>query len=491
MSQISVNNLTFCYPGSYDNIFENVNFNIDTDWKLGFCGRNGRGKTTFLNLLLGKYEYSGSINAGVSFDIFPYSPRDHGKRVLDVMREIAPDAQEWQFYREISLLGIGEELLLRPYGTLSGGERTKIQLAALFLREGNFLLIDEPTNHLDIEGRQTVANYLNAQKGFILVSHDRNFLDACVDHILSINKANIEVVSGSFSSWYYNKRLRDDYETDKNLRLKKEIKRLDATVRQKANWSDKIEKSKIGTHSADRGYVGHMAAKMMKRSKAIEERKQREVEEKSKLLKNIESSESLKLTPLSFHSQRLIELRDVSLFYPQKQAAQGVNLLIKQGERIALRGKNGSGKSSVLKLICGGDIGFTGEKYVAKGLKISYVPQEMQHLSGGLRAYAKAYNIDETRFKTILRKLDFSRLQLEKDMKDYSDGQKKKVLIARSLAEDAHIYVWDEPLNYIDIFSRMQIEELMLEYPFTLLFVEHDAAFCDAVATKTVFLRDN
>ena len=204
MSIIRVENLTFAYPSNYDNIFENVNFQIDTDWKLGFVGRNGRGKTTFLNLLLGKYEYHGKIQASVQFDYFPYPVNDKNRLTTDILSEVCPLAEEWELLRELSYLEVRDDVLWRPFFTLSNGEQTKVLLAALFLNDGHFLLIDEPTNHLDMKARETVSAYLKRKKGFILVSHDRCFLDGCVDHILSINRSNIEVQSGNFSTWFTN-----------------------------------------------------------------------------------------------------------------------------------------------------------------------------------------------------------------------------------------------------------------------------------------------
>lgn len=207
MSLINISNLTFGYDGSPENIFENVSFQIDTDWKLGFTGRNGRGKTTFLNLLMNKYEYSGTISGGVSFEYFPYNVTDPDSFVIDVIHEISPNVQDWEISRELSLLQVSDELLYRPFSTLSKGEQTKVMLAALFLKENSFLLIDEPTNHLDTLGRKTLSIYLNKKHGFILVSHDRYLLDNCIDHILVINKTSIEVQKGNFSSWWQNKEM--------------------------------------------------------------------------------------------------------------------------------------------------------------------------------------------------------------------------------------------------------------------------------------------
>ena len=139
MSLINVSNLTFGYDGSEKNIFENVSFQIDTNWKLGLTGRNGRGKTTFFKLLLNEYEYSGTITSYVSFEYFPFSVRDESLYTIDILNEICPDVPEWKIIKEVSLLDADCEVLYRPMETLSNGEKTKALLAALFLKKNNFL----------------------------------------------------------------------------------------------------------------------------------------------------------------------------------------------------------------------------------------------------------------------------------------------------------------------------------------------------------------
>ncbi len=487
MSQISVSNLTFSYDSSYENIFTDCSFVIDTDWKLGFIGRNGRGKTTFFNLLLGKYEYSGVITACVSFDYFPFEVKDKTENTIDCIKDIY-SGELWKLKKELFNLSLNEEVLYRPFDTLSNGEMTKVMLAALFSKQNNFLLIDEPTNHLDIEARQKVSEYLSKKNGFIVISHDRAFLDNCVDHILSINKSNIEVQKGNFTSWNENKKRQDDFETSENEKLEHEVDRLKLAASRNSTWSDKVEKTKIGTGLLDKGYIGHKSAKMMKRAKVIEARREKSIEDKSHLLKNIERKDTIILKPACYHKNRLIDVSNLSVYYGENKVCENINFDIKRGERIALCGKNGSGKSSILKILIGQDISYSGTVVKGSNMIISYVPQDVSYLKGDLKSFADENNIDESLFKALLRQLDFSRTQFEKDISEYSAGQKKMVMIAKSLCENAHLYIWDEPLNYIDIISRMQIEDLITNYRPTMVFVEHDKVFIEKISTKYIRL---
>ena len=174
MAQLRVTDLTFSYEGTSDTVLQNVSFNIDTDWKLGLIGRNGKGKTTLLNLLLGKYEYEGSISKGICFDYFPYrvSDEDLKKTADELIIKWKPQIESWQVLIQLNQINMDAQCLYRPFGTLSHGERTRVMLAVLFAGENEFLLVDEPTNHLDAKARETVKKYLISKKGFILVSHD-------------------------------------------------------------------------------------------------------------------------------------------------------------------------------------------------------------------------------------------------------------------------------------------------------------------------------
>jgi lincosamide and streptogramin A transport system ATP-binding/permease protein len=228
---------------------------------------------------------------------------------------------------------------------------------------------------------------------------------------------------------------------------------------------------------------------MMKRSKTIEARKDEAISQKESLLKNIDTPGGLKLSPLTHHANTLIEVRDLQIAYDEDLPLfPKLSFNVTAGERVCLSGGNGSGKSSIVRLIAGESVPHTGEIKTAGGLKISYVPQDTSSLRGDMKAYAESCGVDITLFLAILRNLGVERAQFEIPIESSSEGQKKKILIARSLSEKAHIYIWDEPLNYIDPIARIQIEDLLAEYKPTMLFVEHDSVFISKVATRTISL---
>ena len=496
MAMISVQDLSFGYDGSAELLFEHASFQLDSDWRLGFVGRNGRGKTTFLRLLMGQYEYRGSISAPMAFDYFPFPVENERECGGQIAERCCPGLPHWRLLRELAQLELDEAVLCRPFASLSNGERTKLLLAALFLRDNHFLLIDEPTNHLDLHGREVLSRYLHTKKGFILVSHDQAFLDGCVDHVLSINRADITVQKGNCSTWLENRRRQDEFELAENAKLKKEISRLEQTAREKASWADRAERDKIGSgpkgnemNAGRRPYLGEKSRKANKRAKAIAGRQEAAVEEKSRLLKNLEKADSLRLPCLPSRFEVLAELRDVTVDYGEGPVFAPISFTIRAGDRLRLSGPNGAGKTSLLRLLTGEAAPASGTLRLASGLVISCLPQDASGLSGAVSAYAERCGLDRTMFLTFLRKLDFPRSQFEKPMEQFSMGQKKKVLLARSLCEPAQLYLWDEPLNYIDLLSRGQIEALLLESRPTILFVEHDKCFCDRVATGTVTLR--
>ena len=511
LAQIAVNDLTFIYEGGVDTVLENVTFHIDTNWKLGLIGRNGKGKTTLLNLLMGKYEYRGSISSSMKFDYFPYKTAEEelARCAYELIPVWKPEVETWQVLVQLNQIRMDPECLYRPFATLSHGERTRVMLAVLFAAENEFLLIDEPTNHLDTAAREIVKEYLASKKGFILVSHDRDLLDAVCDHVLVLNRKTVEVQAGNFTSWWENKERRDAFAKAENEKHLKAIDKLKTAADRSSRWAEKSENRKIGFDPvkendrsiSTRSYIGAKTKKMQSRVKVYEKRVDREIEEKEGLLQDIEEPVDLKLNPLTFHKEILIDARNLSLCYEGARAPlfEGLRFQIRRGDRLVLSGDNGCGKSSIIKAIRqtaagrkpetdGSKLIINGTLEAASGLIISYVNQDTSFLSGSLRKYCEKQGLNESLFFAVLRQLDLGREQFIKNMEDFSEGQKKKVLIAASLLTPAHLYIWDEPLNYIDVFSRMQIEKLILDYRPTMLLVEHDVRFQEKIATEIIHL---
>lgn len=488
MSNIQIVDLTYRYDGAEEDIFKNVSLNLDTNWKLGLIGRNGKGKTTLLKLLLNKYEYIGKILSNIQFEYFPFDVKNKNRLTIDIIEDIVLDFEEWKIIKELNLLNTDINILYKPFNTLSGGEQVKVLLATLFIKDNSFLLIDEPTNHLDNESRKNIEQYLKNKRGFILVSHDRELIDNTVDHILSINNNNIELIKGNYTTWKENKDRQDMFEIKENDKLKQQIGRLETATKNTASWSDKIEKSKFGDGHVDKGYIGHQAAKMMKRSKAIIKRQEKAIEDKSKLLKNIDRSDLLTIKPLKYKKDNLIIADKLEVKYGKKIICNNVCFSVNVGDRLAIIGSNGSGKSSILKLLIDENIEYNGILKKGTDIKISYIPQNTDCLFGTISEISKQYKIDESIFKAMLSKLGLNQLEFNKDISNLSEGQKKKVLVAKSITESADLYIWDEPLNYVDILSRIQIEESILKYKPTMIFVEHDKTFIKNISTKILEL---
>ena len=503
MAMIKVDNLTFGYEGSYDNVFENVSFQIDTNWKLGLIGRNGKGKSTFLQLLMEQnddicrpeYRYSGTITGDTCYQYFPVDipVRQWQNPVIELMEQEFPDNELWKVIRELEYLSMEANILYRTFGSLSFGERTRVMLAYLFSNENNFLLLDEPTNHLDMETRETVIRYLKRKQGFILVSHERDFLDSCVDHILAINRNSITVTKGNFTAWWENKEKQDSFELARNADLRKDIKRLETAARQSKEWADTVEKRKIGFNPVKedrfigtRSYLGEKSRRMQQRRKNLERRQREEIEEKRQLLQDIEQDADLKMFPLKYRSDRLLSVEKLSIKYDSDVVCRQISFEIHNGGQILLQGRNGCGKSSIIKAILGETAPAEGSVTAGSGVKISYVSQDTSMLGGTLQKYASDRGIELSLLMTVLRQLDFERVQFEKNISDYSEGQKKKVMLAASLCEQAHLYIWDEPYNFIDVFSRMQIEKLIQRFQPTMLLVEHDKYFAENIGAKAV-----
>lgn len=480
---IELKNLSFSYDILEEPLFNNINLTLDTSWRLGLIGRNGRGKTTLLRLLQNKLPYRGSIVSELNFFYFPLAIQNPKSITFYAIGEVMP-VELWKLERECQLLSLDKALLWEPFEQLSGGEQTKVLLAAVFCEENRFLLLDEPTNHLDIKGRETVANYLKKKKGFIVVSHDRQFVDEVTDHILAIEKNQLILYKGNYSIYEQQKKLQDEFELEQNRTLNAEINRLQKTAREKSNWAAQREKP-----SGNDPFGNAVAKRMNKRAKAIEKLTHEKIEEKTKLLKNIESINDLTINCQFGHRNPVLRVKNFSLSYNNQPLFQPITFELFQGEQIAIVGPNGSGKTSLVHYLQGTFSGTSqGEVTIPLGLSTSIIRQNHDDNRSILKDFAFDQQIDYTLFLNNLRIFGFNRDVFQVPIENMSNGQQKKVEFAKSLGVEAELYIWDEPLNYLDVFNQQQIEKMIAHFKPTLLFVEHDRSFVKNTATKIIEL---
>lgn len=523
MFTIDLRNVTFQHHTSPELLFSNISFQIHTEWRTALVGRNGRGKSTLLQLIDGTlHPSSGTVAKTVRTSMFRELQPSNDHTAFEIIKQsIAPFAR-WEremeqllklgdersllryqkifeqftehrgfeidgsILKECIALGLNDAILQRPFATLSGGEQTRASIASLFLQTGIFPLLDEPTNHLDMSGRELLAEYLSSKEGFIIVSHDRHLLDACCDHILAINRSDIRMFSGNYTSWRQQLALEEMTEAARMEHLTREISSLERAAQQRRVWSDRKEKEK--NSAADSGFVSRKAAKMMKRALSIERRIEERIESKRSLLKNRDTVRPLIVHTVERTAEILLSIEDAEISIGGRVLFDRFSLTVRKNERIAVIGPNGCGKSTILRMV-------RKELPVTKGnirlgaRSAAHAYQIPRWSEGRLRDLLKDDSIDETLFRTAMGSFNISGEIFERPLETFSFGERKKVDLCRSFLEPNDLLVWDEPVNYIDIESKEQIESVILTERPTMLFVEHDRAFVERIATRIIDLN--
>ena len=497
MGTIQIENVSFKYDQMADNLFNTLNLKIDESWKLGLIGRNGRGKTTLMKMLLGQLQYRGQIISNLNFYYYPQTVVDKNIPTVEVVKNLAhlEDYDLWKIEIELEKLQVDVDILQQEFSTLSPGEKTKVLLAILFVDESGFQLIDEPTNHLDVEGRKIVSEYLKGKKGFIVISHDKSFLNPVIDHVISIDRSDVAVYKGNFDTWQKQWELQNQHEVNEKVQLQKDINRLHETAVKRENWSRQTEahKNRKQYHEKvhlNKGFNGTKAAKMMKKAKTAEKRVNSAIDEKKTLLKNIEIEAPLELNyekrnhPDIFVQVENLKLRHEDIVTPE------VNFKVKCSQVVSLVGPNGIGKTTIFRQIMGLSQPFTqtGNILMANNLKISYLRQDNE-LKGTIRQLSTQKQIEPELVFSNLRKLGFERYLFEQPIEQMSQGQRRKVALAVSLSEEANLYFWDEPLNYLDVITRQQIIEAIKKQHPTMLLIDHDIDLINSVSSKKIELR--
>ena len=379
----------------------------------------------------------------------------------------------------INGLNLDRDMLEQSYNTLSGGEKTVIQLAKALLIKPDLILLDEPTNHLDLKRIEWLEDYIKSFKGAsVIVSHDRYFLDKMANQILAIDDYGIGHVYATNYSGYLEQR---EIEFQKQMAQYEEqqeaIKQLEAKAKQFMN---------IG--------MERNSSTLTKQSKNLWERAKRKRQSAIRKPKN-QKKVNMSFLEENKSSKKIIIANDVTVTTPEgRKILDGVNMQIVAGERVALLGENGAGKTTFVKTIMGEQkLPISGDVFVGPSVKIGYIPQIIEFDNDNqtlLEYFQKTVGTSEQKARSILSRFRFTAEEVTKKVKNLSGGEKMKVKMAELLQQEVNTLIFDEPTNHIDIPTKEVLEEAIEDFDGTLIFISHDRFFINKFANKIIHFEN-
>ncbi len=522
MIEIELNKIKKNY--GLKNILDGFSLELKTGERVALIGQNGSGKSTILKIIAKQESVdSGTINIrngakigilnqiyenekeDISVEKFLYKSFEEilkvekklNKLETQMSTEVNADKLEkiineyGRMQERFSLMGgyeiqerfnkicsrfyINKELLKQSYNLLSGGEKTRVNLAKLLLTQPEILLLDEPTNHLDIHSLEFLEELILKYKGTVLiVSHDRYFLDKVINKTVLLENGKENIYYGNYS--YF---------------LKEDERRTLAQFENYKNQQKQIEKMKESILTLRK--FGDLAGNEMffKRAKNIEKRL-----EKMEIIDRVDlnkKSLDLKFNIKKRSGNDVLKLENVEKKFDQKVIFKDANLTLNYGEKVALIGKNGSGKSTLIKMILGQDTNFQGELKLGTSIKIGYISQNIifeDNEKTVLDYFLEGNNLSETEARSKLAKYGFRQENAFKGIGKLSGGEKVRIILMKLIQRDINFLILDEPTNHIDIDTREILEEALKEYKGTALFVSHDRFFINAIANRVLNIED-
>lgn len=523
MIEIELNNIIKNY--GLKNVLNGMNLTLKTGERVAIIGCNGAGKSTVLKIIMKQENISaGTINIrknatiGILRQIYEYeetnpnvytflqksfehffeletklkkledemSYEKDDEKISELLQKYGNVQQKYiqmggydiqeKFNKICSGLQINEKMLNQNYNDLSGGEKTIVNLGALLLKEPSILLLDEPTNHLDMEKLEWLERFLKEYKGTILmVSHDRYFLDKIATKTILLENGKEKIYFGNYS--YF---------------LKEDEKRTLAEFENYKNQQKMIKKMKESIKTLRK--FGELAKSEMffKRAKSIE-KKLAKIEQLPQVDLEQKTLLNFKLNIDSRSGKDVVIINNLNKNFESKNIFENANLQIHYGEKIALIGKNGTGKSTLLKIIMNEDCEYTGEIKIGQSVNIGYIPQEINFEDDNqtiLNFFEQFDNRNETEIRTSLAKYMFRGNDVFKKVSSLSGGEKVRLILAKLLKQNINFLILDEPTNHIDIETRELLEEAIKEYSGTVLFVSHDRYFINNLAERIVEVKE-
>ena len=523
MIEIELNNIIKNY--GLKNVLNGMNLTLKTGERAALIGCNGAGKSTVFKIIMKQESISsGTINIrknatiGMLKQIYEYEETNPNvytflqrsfehffeletklkkledemfyekddEKMSELLQKYGNVQQKYiqmggydiqeKFNKICSGLQINEKMLNQNYNDLSGGEKTIVNLGALLLKEPSILLLDEPTNHLDMEKLEWLEKFLKEYKGTILmVSHDRYFLDKVATKTILLENGKEKIYFGNYS--YF---------------LKEDEKRTLVEFENYKNQQKMIKKMKESIKTLRK--FGELAKNEMffKRAKSIE-KKLAKIEQLPQVDLEKKTLLNFKLNIDSRSGKDVVIINNLNKNFESKNIFENANLQIHYGEKIALIGKNGTGKSTLLKIIMNEDCEYTGEIKIGQSVNIGYIPQEIKFEDDNqtiLNFFEQFDNRNETEIRTSLAKYMFRGNDVFKKVSSLSGGEKVRLILAKLLKQNINFLILDEPTNHIDIETRELLEEAIKEYSGTVLFVSHDRYFINNLAERIVEVKE-
>ncbi len=520
MALIQFNNIYKNFGGEY--ILEDISFSIDEKDKIGLIGQNGAGKTTLVNMILGKEGHDvdpvenkygqiikkGNMTIGylsqyfqlneenTVFDellsVFSHLIDDHRKieklneklavdldnfdEIMEELAELSSKYEreegyviEYKVKQILTGLNFPENSYKQKIEGLSGGQKSRIALGKILLKEPELLILDEPTNHLDINAIEWLERFLkDYNRAFVLISHDRYFLNNIVTNIYEIEKKKINIYKGNF----------DDYVIQKEAYLSGAVKAFEKE-------QDKIKKMEEFV----RRYKAGVKSKQARGRQKLLDR----MEKMDNPLNNIKRMK-LKFESKRASTDRVLKIESLSKSFDEKKVINNVEMDIYRGDRIGIIGKNGIGKSTLLKIINKLENKDQGKIVYGEKLDIGYYDQEHQNINYNntiLEELLYSYPISDEEARNLAGGFLFSADNIEKKISSLSGGEKARVSFMKLIKDQSNFLILDEPTNHLDIYSREVLEEALEDYDGTLLIVSHDRYFLESIVNKIYIIDEN